>query len=945
MRCLPGESSFPGNLKFEILKEFYGYILFKDSLDDFGISIRAGAKLEIFDIIKGEAYVFFEYDQSKKGIFGPVAFGGGAKAAIEIPEKVPLVGGKELLSAEVELSTEKVYAGIAIIGIPVSIEYVWGESLPTFRVGMETAMAGAGGGIPPGLQFIDALAVEDYVNDETGEFEGRFVYGSNIKRVASSADKVKKTRPKGPAYLAMAGEKGLYGDLQWMDPAQPIILASSDSTEHIINIQDQEIALLEFMYEGEEVPNIQVYDPEGNPYELTEDVNYLVQVIPAKESDSGVVERRIFVSIQNPINGNWRVVSDKPIISTLMDVTVPPSLKNVTVQQDEDNDHVVTVNWEVDHIRAGDKIGLYLCNDKENDAGRKLVDEIDAASGSITYTLPDSVASGKYYIRAVLYNEGTNYPGMYSMESITVIDPHQPEPPTNIQVTPVGNGLFDVKWDKSSDAEGYYIQLLDGNKNPLGNTGPAKVEGNVDQTLVGGVFEVEKDGKKELVGMVPGSSYVVSMTAYKTVEGATHFSETVYSDIVYLPEPDPAELTFELSSAGGQVKEKADADGSKYYLVNKDKVSVKVVSDQHVQAEVYVNDVLHANFNGSSWQGEILLEEGKNAITVYAVNENGDLSTAGITIVSDTVAPELKIESPAPGITVYSVIPVRGVADVDSIVSVNGNVVQLDSEGLFDVELPMGNYMEREVVVEAVDEAGNKTEYRAIVAKDLVSTFDRVEIRQADENDTGSGGMNMFLAQSSARFEIEPGDTLALSLFGIDENGIAHLIDNRYVEWSIMAGENLGTISPDGVLEAKGEGEIVVKAAFSVSEEYAFEDAVLIKVGEIAATPGVDESSGYGPTPVIEDDEDEDYEDDSGRDTTKDEDKEEGEGEDEGEGETDEDLPGDGDAPGEQDTGTSPIDEELERMLRYLVEQELGVSYLNSAVIDGNEGLSRVTII
>ncbi|WP_248923909.1 S-layer homology domain-containing protein [Paenibacillus hamazuiensis] len=798
---------FSGELeiaKFKLLKEVYGSISVEDSLEKFGVSLKAGAKLEVFDVITGEVYAVFAFDSSKHGLFGPVSLAGGGKIEVQVPKKIPIIGGLALAGGEGQLSTEQVYAKVHFLQIPISFKYIWGDSMPKLASSRAEDL------------FLEPQGIgrKVYFDEATGEPTGTLIFGSNIRRIAES----------GARYASS-------------DFRPSAILADASQMQHTIHIGNQEIALLELTYSGA-VPNVQVTDPAGRPYALQENENFRVQEIPADVSESGTLEQKMYVSVVNPQSGDWKVVSDRPIQSALLNVAIPPSLKSVSAETT--GDHKVRVSWQGDHVQD-EKVSLYISENNEKDPGHLLTEGLDVNAGAAELTLPSSLPTGSYYIRAVVSKDGTNYDSRYSTNTVQVTDPYQPAAPSAVTAAPVGDGVFHVQWSMNESADGYYIQLLDAAGQPVQGAGVIDVKGDQREAYVGGVF-VDQTGRQ--IGMKPGVTYQVAVTAYKSAEGRKHFSGQARSIGVYLPEPSPAKLTISLDAADGPFQEAYDEQGRLYYLVNRSSVQVKVHSDQTVTMDMLAENADLGSVAGTDRQEAVTLKEGANMISVRAVNEHGDSSAAGIKIVADTAAPELKLESPGPGVMPNDngTILVKGMAEADSRVTVNGKQVDVGESGIFTADLQMTGYMKRHLNVTAEDAAGNRSVYEADVTNGKVETFDRVEIHPASSGNGSAGTTG-----GNGGFVAAAGGSQPFRLVGIDAAGEAYVIDNADVAWSVLAGDSYGRISGDGVLEAKQEGDIVLKAAYNVSQQYALEDALTVKVrASLGGGPGQLPSSDYG---------------------------------------------------------------------------------------------------
>src|SRR5690606_22615184 len=107
---------------------------------------------------------------------------------------------------------------------------------------------------------------------------------------------------------------------------------------------------------------------------------------------------------------------------------------------------------------------------------------------------------------------------------------------------------------------------------------------------------------------------------------------------------------------------------------------------------------------GNAWEQHVILQEGTNTVQVLSMNEQGDVADAGITIISDTIAPDLKIESPGNAyLATDAIVLVKGVVEPGSTLTINGYTVQLEPDGQFETELSMEDYMSQTILIVAED--------------------------------------------------------------------------------------------------------------------------------------------------------------------------------------------------------------------------------------------------
>ncbi|CAM3634752.1 S-layer homology domain-containing protein [Marinicrinis lubricantis] len=798
LRGVSFEGSF-GIMGIDIFERVYGGVSIRDSLTQTAIAVKVGAELVIFDIITGEVYATLSYDSTQNGIMGPVSMAGGGTIEVVVPKQIPFIGGKSIAGAEAELSTEKVYAQFHVLSIPIGIEYVWGSSAPVLALSAASAPAG--------------FAQQRLYHPEDGSYEGQVVYGTNIRRISSSDSR----------------------EIETQSMKSLVTIQAEPEKSYTIPIGKQDYALLELGYSGE-VPNLEIRNPQGELYELTEGINYLVQEIPADQSQTGVLEQRVYVTMVSPMGGDWTVTSDRPIDWTLMDVAQPPGFSAVEVVKT--GDHSLRVNWQAEHAEYK-KVALYITENNETDSGQLLLNGIDVSKGSAEVTLPETFASGEYYVKAIVYDGSTSYDSMYSVGTFHMDNAHEPKQPDDVIATSIGNGLLQVSWNLEESVDGFYIQVLDEGGQPLDQAGAIEVEGDVREAKIGGVFEDASGGK---LGMMPGETYKISVTAYNEVEGIKVFGPSAQSSQTYLPEPDPALIVLSVAGESGDVRQEIGTDGQVTYIVNQETALLTVRSDQAVQAEMMVNDTFVANQSGEGWQQRIPLVEGTNIIQVTAVNEQGDVTMAGIQVKSDTTAPDLKIESPDIAYVAQEPsVRVKGVAEPGTTVKVNNTVVATDEQGQFDTNVSLTGYLSQHIRIVAEDQAGNQTAYTSFAANQTIQPFDHVEIRPISSRAAA--------ADEEDSYHVNLNEPQAFQLVGISQQGETVVLNQENVKWDILIGDKYGTLSEDGQLNMTHEGELVIKASYALSTEYALEDTIIVRtVGDTGGTtPGSNADDWYVP--------------------------------------------------------------------------------------------------
>ncbi|HYE81126.1 MAG TPA: S-layer homology domain-containing protein [Clostridia bacterium] len=758
------------------------------------ISLDLAAKLSLFEIIEGEVSLHIGEDKWE----------GIVSATVSVPDDVFLVGGQELLGAEFGANNKKIWGTVKIIRIPVGLTYYWGK-------GVDFDVASAGNYMPT---VMGSGIYSTTLREEDGD-DMLMVVGSNIKRLGTS-----KT------YYAALGKEYREG----------LVLAAAGDQEHFMNILDQKIALMEFKYTGDK-PNIQVFRPDGDEYQLigldssSGDPNMLYQEIQAESSSTGELEQYVYISIVEPENGQWRIVSDKPVISGLMDVKPAPGFNSISVNGIEENKY--NVEWNAEYAE-GSTVDIYLAKGPD-EAGLQLVQGIDGALGHQEVSVPAGVEEGDYYIRATIEKSDFGYDSIYTDTMVHVVDPHKPGEVTGVNMEPYGDGLLKVDWEAAGEEgiNGYIITVYDKDGNIIESIGHQFTDADDRSILLGGQYQLQ--GSDEKGGLKPRAEYRVGIVTSRKVgtdESYTmHYSDTAYSGTVYLPEPDPAVIDIQLDES---FVDGYNNEGIMTKISNKDKVTLTFSADQsNVSTEVLVNGVFLKEAEGNAFEAVIPAEDGSYNVEFVTVNGSGDTSSKTVNFTIDRTAPLLMISSPVQGqLSEEGEILVKGIGEKSATITVNGLSAVIDSNGNFEKSLSFGDSLKQKITIEATDKANNITRYETEVVNDTVKAIDRIYVRPVVK-------------------ELNAGDSQDFEAIAVDDKGREISISDG-VEWSLLEGQSLAEVNADGRLQTISNGDLILKAAYYISEDYSFDDAISIRVlpkTDIIDDGGTPDDGDDGGTP------------------------------------------------------------------------------------------------
>ena len=191
------------------------------------------------------------------------------------------------------------------------------------------------------------------------------------------------------------------------------------------------------------------------------------------------------------------------------------------------------------------------------------MDKTDIAKKTATVTLPDTLQSGKYYIRAVYSKEDVTTGIVHTTTSFDYTNSTQPDKVSGIAVTNVGDLQLKAQIDASADSkcEGAQFSLYEvnekGEKTELPDYSIMAIENEDNEiyAVLGGSSEssaTDEKGKTttRTEGLKANGRYVVSAKPFNmlkdsenNVKGLTYGEES-FSDEITLNEPNKATITL-----------------------------------------------------------------------------------------------------------------------------------------------------------------------------------------------------------------------------------------------------------------------------------------------------------------------------------------------------------------------------------------------------------------
>ncbi|MDR2671316.1 MAG: S-layer homology domain-containing protein [Oscillospiraceae bacterium] len=732
------------------------------------IYLAAAIHLSLLDIIEGQGYMVLLNNEQYKGFFE--AF---ARVSVKIPKAIPVVGGLEVLQADVGLNNEKIWGAATVIAVKVSVAYYWGSGDVDFNLG------GPGSGPKPTFPaLLGHEAVPVYYDEETGETLYLRV-GANLA-VSALAERV--------------------DDLD----AVPALLAAEDALYTDATLKNHRLALGTFSGQGRAV-SID-FAAQSREDALTA-AQAMIQTLPF-----GLV----LSDGTNPDTANANLIFDEGKASLSFTVTDPAlfereydfttpraadlvlytvgSLPEITAVDAARAGDTVGVHWTGADAGTLDAVSFYLV--PQGGAGDPtqagvflgaVTEKARLAAGSASFPLPDEAPSGSYRVRAVYSQPDAASGAVESAGLVSVVNGHQPAAPAGVAAAPAGDMRLRVAV-ANADTAGYdgclvnvYEETPDGWTLTDVDAMPfEREEGVMEEIQVGGHYmDADENGNPLPRGLRAGGVYRVGVTSYNKVDRdgdqvVDYFvrSEEVLSAPLTMPAPTPPAVTLGRLSPSVSVPhtewgqdENGNAAEIEVMVETYDSPDVHfaLTADMDIEGKWYLGDdefgaqgmMEEFGFQQSVPVDLTGLADGRYTLTALGTNRQGDGFRATKVFAVDTAPPRLLLSAPLSGgsFPADGLLAVAGQTDAGALFSWSldgGPFTQprtvtalggtIDPDGLFQFRIPLdpaaAGYT---VVLKAQDSLGLSATGTFQVQNQLLGAVERLEIlfngeRATDDN-------------------------------------------------------------------------------------------------------------------------------------------------------------------------------------------------------------------
>ena len=743
-------------------------------------------------------------------------FKGIIRGAIIVPKIVPIIGGFEVASGGIMVDPVSVGAYVSFIGIPFGFIYYYGHDLEWITKSDIDRL----------FQFSDLK-----MDGNTGKGDNQ---NNNNRSINISSVYHEETFDNaGNPITAIYGTNLI-----------PMMnLGAAGGVPETINIPaGYGMPVLKITYAGDTKPNITVKKPDNSAYSLIEPVtttgenglpmvtneNVANTIHDLDNSDSNG-NYSTYISVRNTTApGNWTITADRDVTITLINTILPAEISDITTSNTGSD---ITVNWNHKNCNADTTVSIYAVAPGEGpeeytETGMLLEEGIRADLGTYSVSIPDYMPSDIYKIRVVAYGNGMACSNVISTSKITFLNPHQ-KPAFNksdISFKPVGNGKLSV-----TAPDDFYAELFneDGTKAGI-FAGKGKAN---EELILGGKYNiVDADGNPtgETSELIPGEKYYVEVCSAATVGDAAYLSLPVKSDAITLPEINKPIITVTHKDMFQKIFD--DATGGTSYVAAAGNVGLDYEVDQDdcvVSAEI--NEMKYGvPLDGKS--GEVLFgaEDGDYVVIFRAINKNGDEALEIVSFIVEAAPPILKLETPEMGGSSNpdGSINVKGITNIGSTVTVNGEAVSVSDEGNFIkiLQIPEGqSKMKLEIV--ATNYLGKTTKLETTILNGAVGALNRLTLT----SDTSKPALNQAVKFTATVYD-SANNPVTVAPYDI--------------KWEILGKIGSAAIGELGDAAFNDYGEYAARATYVTASGHKLQDVIPVT---LTAPP---RDKGQNPNPV-----------------------------------------------------------------------------------------------
>lgn len=848
----------------------------------------AGINMDIFDCIKGSGYIVADMKLNTYEVC--------VRAGVSVPGSIPVVGGIEVANVILGANTKKIWGTLTVLDdIHLGITYYWGDGGVDFGTGGNTteptypALLSAGGvNVDTGERVGGLVRPVAVYYDEEADKTLYMVAGTNLRLLHNAA-----IEESGAIKLGAGMKRAGY------DAAKPVLQSDKDRKKHELNLNSSTPCLLQVSYSAADlsaaksiagnisVKNITNASPityQLTPYSETDKVHYNTNVTFDKAT--GTATAVIKFSGTDSVQKVYEITTPQAAALSLYGVTELPGITRMTAEKVNNKINVTLTGTK---LKSLDDISFYLVQDTGvndetgfNDNGEPIgrvapgtCATIANSDGTVELTIPDTLASGDYYVRAVYSKEGSVNSFIYATDIAnpsvqqhwTLTNSLTPSTPVNVTADPCGDLMMDVHVDTPSQIpDAYILTVYDDAGKPTDVSNVFyETNGSMPALRVGGSYTGSDGRLVKTMGLESGKRYKVGVIAVRYIKDASNNvtgtvqSEEAFSGLIDVTYRKPKDVRATADTASVTVTREILGDDGYGNRVRKEQTieafktgtfNLMLAADEDLRGTFTLNGAYgYSKPDGTTVIGSdgaislsttpftipfTDLPDGDYQIEIVGKNDNGDSFRYNKTFTVDTMPPVLLISQPVNGgiFGADNNVTLVGVFDPEALFTINldgtdiatgktisqlGGTLQAGSDSVYELTLNLGaGKAKHDLLILASDKAGNAAQSQLTLQNAGLGQIAKHEIVYS----TDGGATWNTLEKNNINTLTEKADVLlAVQATTKGERGYAMILnDPALVSWDVQTaqGGNIA-LDSDGYLRAPKGSTGAVFASLAVS--------------------------------------------------------------------------------------------------------------------------------
>lgn len=788
-----------------------------------GIDLRANIVVNLFDgVIYGGGYIVLLSPDYKDVFFEMFA-----RAKLNVPGSVPIVGGMTLAGIDLGISTEKVWGALDVLFITLGVTYYWGEGSVDFSKGSKSNPT-----FPDLLGYDDLPVYYDAERDQT--LYARV--GTNTQIMATNLpDDGSLTLMASPAMLKSNGDKNQHQfNLGAHTGSDAIVQITFDASD-MADAKAKAATIKVGSTNGGNDYGLKLFDTTKDQHASeNQGANANLSYDAAAKKATYAFTATKAEQYDRP----WYMSTPAGSDVILYNVSEVPK---VTAVNGTVNGGNLDLNWSGSELSELDQISFYLCssNDPENTDPGYRVDEVNdtATLGTAkakSLTIPADVPSGSYYIRAV-YSKSDEVNGVaFSKNKVNWTNSNTPGA-ASFTAKAAGNLQYELTIPQGTNTDGYLVTIYEkGADGKLVATDfqqvsyDAAASGNTVIHVGGRYTAMDADGNTQEFGLTGGRTYTIGVTPYKKVisgGGETAVYGAEVKETCPLPEMVTPTVTFSADKAVQSRTETQQDKAGKTYTAKKSVYTSNTLTITAKVSEAVTGtwklDSAESSTPFSSTASISIpltsLTEGEHTLTLEGAAADGDSFAATYTFTVDTLPPQLLLSSPVNGsfFGKDGTLTVTGVTDADARFTLirNGTPIcegktltssefnPVDGTFSFSVALPDPNSAsQHDLTITVADDVGNATAPQSVT----VSHGGLADLVSLEVMVNGQAYSSGNLPVPAAGLQNVP-----LTLVGVTSNGTKFNLTGYNVSWDLTTVEGTASLSDRTLTAALGSQGII----------------------------------------------------------------------------------------------------------------------------------------